>query len=73
MWSMPGVLRIDGDSACGLNARPGFVGATWPLARASSGSWVTALAEKKPTVSGTGIAAAAWGAGAAAAGFCGVV
>jgi hypothetical protein len=50
VWSMPGVLRIEGLSARGLKTCPPL-GTTGPLFRDSSGSWLTARAEKKPVAS----------------------
>ena len=50
LWSIPGVLRMEGLSARGLKICP-VCGRICPLFRDSSGSWFTARAEKNPVVS----------------------
>jgi hypothetical protein len=49
LWSMPGVLRMEGDSACRLKAGRWLgMGAGGPSVAWPSGSMVAARAEKKP-------------------------
>lgn len=50
LWSIPGVLRIEGDSAWGLNTGrwAGIAGGGAPSVVVPSGSIWAALAEKKP-------------------------
>lgn len=73
VWSMPGVLRMEGLSARGLKARPPF-GVTIPAVRDSSGSSLTARAEKKPTPSVLGPAMfGAWLGKAGAGVVCALV
>lgn len=54
VWSIPGVLRMEGLSSLGLNMYWAWGAASWVLpwlCKLASGSWFTALAEKNPTVS----------------------